>query len=193
MKVFRVMLWSVIGLGVGVLNAGAAGQASKVGDSCWKWTSAGKHGEDETASCTSKDGTEQLEIVFSKHEFSYMVIRVSPPLPIKDPQKGWLRQVGQNKVPLTIVFGDEAPISETWGAAQQSDNPMPLLCPMNLSSKPFGKALRTNKMVVSYADGSGKTVNAAFDLTDMREQIKEHHEKTGSFGLTDVLKGVATF
>ena len=193
MKLFRVIVYSTFGFGVGVWNVLATGQTAKAGDSCWKWTAAGKHGEDETASCTSKDGTEQLEIVFSKHEFSYMVIRVPAPLPIKDPQKGWVRQVGQNKVPLTIVFGDGPPISEVWGAAQQSDNPMPLLCPMNLSSKPFGKALRSNKMTVSYADNSGRTVNATFELSDMKDQIKEHHEKTRSFGLTDVLMGVASF
>ncbi len=193
MRLFRAILCCVIAIGISVLNAGAVAQVSKVGDSCWKWTAAGKHGEEETASCTSEDGTERLEIVFSKHEFSYMVIRVPAPLTIRDPTKGWLRQVGQNKMPLTIVFGDEPPVSETWGAAQQSDNPMPLLCPMNLSSKPFSKALRTSKMTVSYTDGSGKAATAAFDLADMREQIKQHHEKTGNFGLKDILTGVAAF
>ena len=193
MKSIQVLLFCLIVLALGGFNASASGQTSKAAEGCWKWTSTGKNGEVETASCTSQDGAEQLEVVFSKHEFSYMVIRVPAPLPIKDPQKGWLRQVGQNKVPLTIVFGDEPPVSETWGSAQQSDNPLPLLCPMNLSSKPFGKALRSNKMSVSYADASGKTVNAVFDLGGMREQIKEHHEKTGNFGLSDVLKGAATF
>jgi len=150
MKSIKVLLFSVIVLALVGVNASASGQTSTAADGCWKWTSAGKNGEVETASCTSQDGTEHLEVVFSKHEFSYMVIRVAAPLPIKDAQKGWLRQVGQNKVPLTIVFGDEPAVSETWGAAQQSDNPLPLLCPMNLSSKPFGKALGSNKMNVSF-------------------------------------------
>jgi hypothetical protein len=179
----------VVGIALLLLSASGIYAAQDVpASAAWSWTTPEKH--DDVAVLASTNGLEKIEIHFHKHEFVEMLIRVPGGVAIKDPKKGVMRQLGQNKVAVTLVADHGKPISKEWGAAQDSESSPLRLEPKDLSDKPFNLALHAQQLTFSYLDESGNSVTAVFDVSQMEAQMKSHKAHTHHFGVMDVVGGI---
>ena len=162
----------------------------------WNWSQVEKH---HLAYVTHDDtqGRNKLLIQFVKNEYDLFSIQLSSPWTIEKADKGWMRQLGANKLPVEVSFDDEAPRSEEWGVVNHTDFDFiqgVIITQQKITSdKLFEKALKSKTLTVSFTDGSGQRVSSTFDLAQMKEQMAAHKAHVHHFGVMDVVGGLTAF
>jgi hypothetical protein len=163
-------------------------QEAKVSEVSWKWSASGKHNESDLAQCPSATGNEQLELRFYKHEFGNMSVSLPEPRELKSHSKSLATEMAKNKVSVTLIFDDAAPVTETWAILEDPDSGKQLLTPRDKQTKVYELVLKSKRLTISYPDKEGKPVTTVFDVSAMPSQVRAHNEKIHHFGLKDSLE-----
>jgi hypothetical protein len=144
----------------------------------WEWSYNDNKQKDGVAKLAPLSGQDHFEIFFFKHEIGSMMIRVSEPIKSKH-------------VLVKFWFDDAKPNEEKWRIVKYPKNEaVPLLDWQDHSVKLFQEAMKHKTLTVSFRDDSGTTVTNVFDLSEMQEQMDDHHVHAHKFGVRDGLTAV---
>jgi hypothetical protein len=155
----------------------------------WKWTSSGKEAH---ASLKSESGNETIDLAFFKHELdTFRVLAPDHSIAMKVVGNAQgnvhkeLKELKENKLPVTLTYDDGTSASKTWGVIVVDDNLA--VAPRNDDVKEFSRAMKSKKFTISYTDVTGAVVTGIFNIGDIREQMKAHGVKIHKFGFGDAL------
>jgi hypothetical protein len=169
--------------GIGILWLVSVGLAQTV-EAHWQWVQSDKHGE--MTKCTPVTGKDSLSFEFTDHKYTWSMIEITEPVNIKNPNKGWLRQLGENKVEVTLSFDQEAPVTESWGIANHADYiQKTIIAPRDRDEKLLKKVLTSKRLTVTFHDGQGHTVSCSYDLSGLREGMGAHKEHVDKFSIIE--------
>jgi hypothetical protein len=181
----RIIFMSVKICGIGILWLASLGLAQTI-EAHWQWVQSDKHGE--MANCAPAKGKDSLSFEFTDHEYTWSMIEITEPVNIKNPNKGWLRQLGENKVDVTLAFDQEAPITESWGIANHADYiRQTIIAPRERDDKLLKKILTSKQLTITFQDSEGHSVSNSYDLSGLREQMSAHKEHVNKFGVMEWL------